>query len=131
MPNILDEIVAAKRVELAESKAQVSLSDLEAAAASQPRPLNLSGALLGGGVRLIAEVKKASPSRGLLMPDFDRLKLAETYAGNGAAAISCLTDARFQCSWAAASSSFNWAGSRMATMSSSASAPAALVSMIW
>ena len=96
MPNILDEIVAAKRVELAESKAQVSLSDLEAAAASQPRPLHLSGALLGGGVRLIAEVKKASPSRGLLMPDFDHLKLAETYAGNGAAAISCLTDPRFQ-----------------------------------
>ncbi|PKB84475.1 MAG: indole-3-glycerol phosphate synthase TrpC [Chloroflexi bacterium] len=96
MPNILDEIVAAKRIELAESKSQVSLADLEIVAAGQPRPLNLSGALLGGGVRLIAEVKKASPSRGLLMPDFDHLKLAETYAGNGAAAISCLTDARFQ-----------------------------------
>ena len=96
MPNILDEIVSAKRVELAESKAQVSLADLEAAAAGQPRPLNLSGAILGGGVRLIAEVKKASPSRGLLMPDFDHLKLATTYASNGAAAISCLTDPRFQ-----------------------------------
>ena len=96
MLNILDEIVTAKRAELAESKAQVSLVDLEAAAADQPRPLNLSGALLGGGVRLIAEVKKASPSRGLLAPDFDHLKLAETYAANGAAAISCLTDPRFQ-----------------------------------
>jgi indole-3-glycerol phosphate synthase len=96
MPSILDEIVAAKRVELAESKTQVSLADLEAAAGGQPRPLNLSGALLGGGVRLIAEVKKASPSRGLLAPDFDHLKLAETYASNGAAAISCLTDLRFQ-----------------------------------
>ena len=96
MPNILDEIVAAKRVELAESKTQVSLADLETAAAGQPRPLNLSGALLGGGVRLIAEVKKASPSRGLLMPNFDHLKLADTYASNGAAAISCLTDPRFQ-----------------------------------
>ena len=96
MPSILDEIVAAKRIELAESKGQVSLADLESAAANQPRPLNLSGALLGGGVRLIAEVKKASPSRGLLMPDFDHLKLAETYASNGAAAISCLTDLRFQ-----------------------------------
>ena len=96
MPNILDEIVAAKRVELAESKTQVSLADLETAAAGQPRPLNLSGALLGGGVRLIAEVKKASPSRGLLLPDFDHLKLADTYASNGAAAISCLTDPRFQ-----------------------------------
>ena len=94
MPSILDEIVAAKRVELAESKAQVSLADLESVAGGHPRPLNLSGALLGGGVRLIAEVKKASPSRGLLMPDFDHLKLAETYATNGAAAISCLTDLR-------------------------------------
>ena len=96
MPNILDEIVAAKRVEVAESKSKVSLADLETSASGQPRPLNLSGALLGGGVRLIAEVKKASPSRGLLAPDFDHLKLAETYAGNGAAAISCLTDPRFQ-----------------------------------
>ncbi|MCH8987697.1 MAG: indole-3-glycerol phosphate synthase TrpC [Chloroflexi bacterium] len=96
MPSILDEIVAAKRIELAESKSQVTLADLEAVAGGQPRPLNLSGALLGGGVRLIAEVKKASPSRGLLAPDFDHLKLAETYASNGAAAISCLTDLRFQ-----------------------------------
>ena len=72
------------------------MAELESAAADQPRPLNLSGALLGGGVRLIAEVKKASPSRGLLMPDFEHLKLAETYAANGAAAISCLTDLRFQ-----------------------------------
>ena len=96
MPNILDEIVTAKRVELAEGMSQVSLADLESATANQPRPLNLSGALLGGGVRLIAEIKKASPSRGLLMPGFDHLKLAETYASNGAAAISCLTDPRFQ-----------------------------------
>ena len=96
MPNILDEIVAAKRIELTDSKKQISVAELESAAADQPRPLNLSGALLGGGVRLIAEVKKASPSRGLLMPDFDHLKLAETYAANGAAAISCLTDLRFQ-----------------------------------
>ena len=96
MPNILDEIVAAKRIELTDSKKQISAAELESAAADQPRPLNLSGALLGGGVRLIAEVKKASPSRGLLMPDFDHLKLAETYAANGAAAISCLTDLRFQ-----------------------------------
>ena len=96
MVNILDEIIAAKRIELADSKKQMSVAELESAAADQPRPLNLSGALLGGGVRLIAEVKKASPSRGLLMPDFDHLKLAETYTANGAAAISCLTDLRFQ-----------------------------------
>jgi indole-3-glycerol phosphate synthase len=96
MPSILDEIVAAKRLELAEQKEHVSQASLEAAAAAQPRPLNLSGALLSGGVRLIAEVKKASPSRGLLSPDFDPVRLAETYVTNGAAAVSCLTDLRFQ-----------------------------------
>ena len=96
MPSILDEIVAAKRVELAESKSRVSQSALEDAAAAQPRPFNLSGALMGGGLRLIAEVKKASPSRGLLSPDFDPVRLAETYVSNGAAAVSCLTDPRFQ-----------------------------------
>ena len=96
MPNILDEIITLKRVELAQNKSQISITALESVAADQPRPLNLSGALLGGGVRLIAEVKKASPSRGLLMLDFDHLVLAETYAINGAAAISCLTDPRFE-----------------------------------
>ena len=96
MPSILDEIVAAKRLELMEQKKQVSQASLEAAAAAQSRPFNLSGALLSGGVRLIAEVKKASPSRGLLSPDFDPVRLAETYVNNGAAAVSCLTDFRFQ-----------------------------------
>jgi indole-3-glycerol phosphate synthase len=96
MPSILDDIVAAKRVELAEAQKQVPQAALEEAAAEQPRPLNLSGALLGGGIRLIAEVKKASPSRGLLVPDFDPVRLAGVYAANGAAAISVLTDPRFQ-----------------------------------
>lgn len=96
MPSILDEIVAAKRRELADAKRAAPLADLARAAAQQPRPLNLSGALLGGGVRLIAEVKKASPSRGLLSPDFDPERLAATYVANGAAAVSCLTDPRFQ-----------------------------------
>jgi len=96
MPSILDEIVAAKRRELADAKRAAPMDALERAAAQRPRPLNLSGALLGGGVRLIAEVKKASPSRGLLSPDFDPERLAATYVANGAAAVSCLTDPRFQ-----------------------------------
>ena len=96
MPSILDEIVAAKRVEVAAAKRGAPLAAVERAAAEQARPLNLSGALIGGGVRLIAEVKKASPSRGLLAPDFDPVWLAGTYVANGAAAVSCLTDPRFQ-----------------------------------
>ena len=96
MPNILDEIVAAKRPELALQKESVSLDMLQDRIASQPRPLSLSGALMGEGIRLIAEVKKASPSRGLLCEYFDPVRLAGIYASNGAAAISVLTDLRFQ-----------------------------------
>ena len=96
MPSILDEIVAAKRTELAEAMQSAPLADVQQAAAKQPLPLDLSGALGGGPIRLIAEVKKASPSRGLLSPNFDPVRLAETYVANGAAAVSCLTDPRFQ-----------------------------------
>ena len=96
MATILDDIVAAKRGELEVQRAEVPLEALDRRIAEQPRPLNLSGALLGDQVRLIGEVKKASPSRGLLCPDFDPVRLATTYAENGAAAISVLTDPRFQ-----------------------------------
>ena len=96
MATILDDIVAVKRGELEVQRAEVPLEALERRIAEQPRPLNLSGALLGDQVRLIGEVKKASPSRGLLCPDFDPVRLATTYAENGAAAISVLTDPRFQ-----------------------------------
>ena len=96
MATILDDIVAVKRGELKVQRAEVPLEALERRIAEQPRPLNLSGALLGDQVRLIGEVKKASPSRGLLCPDFDPVRLATTYAENGAAAISVLTDPRFQ-----------------------------------
>ena len=96
MPSILDKIVAAKREELAEAQRAAPLAAVQQAASEQPRPLSLSAALSGGGIRLIAEVKKASPSRGLLSPDFDPVRLAGTYVANGAAAVSCLTDPRFQ-----------------------------------
>ena len=95
-PSILDKIVAAKREELAEAKRATPLTEVESAAAEQRRPLSLSEALRGTEIRLIAEVKKASPSRGLLSPDFDPVRLAGTYVANGAAAVSCLTDPRFQ-----------------------------------
>ncbi len=96
MPSILDKIVASKREELAAAKLAAPLAEVRQQAAAQPRPLDLAGALNDGGIRLIAEVKKASPSRGLLSPDFDPVRLARTYVANGAAAVSCLTDPRFQ-----------------------------------
>jgi indole-3-glycerol phosphate synthase len=96
MPSILDDIVAQKREELARQKEQAPLAALEGRIASWPPALDFSSALRGQGVQLIAEVKKASPSRGLLCPDFDQVRLAGIYARNGAAAISVLTDPRFQ-----------------------------------
>ena len=96
MPSILDKIVAAKREELADARRTAPFAAMRQAAAEQPRPISLADALSVGDIRLIAEVKKASPSRGLLSPDFDPVRLAETYVSNGAAAVSCLTDPRFQ-----------------------------------
>ena len=96
MPSILDKIVAAKREELADAMRAATLADVQRLAAEQPPALSLSEALNGASIRLIAEVKKASPSRGLLSPDFDPVRLAGTYVANGAAAVSCLTDPRFQ-----------------------------------
>jgi indole-3-glycerol phosphate synthase len=95
MPSILDKIVAEKRQELAHQKKLAPLPALQQRAALQTAPLDLAAALQGGQVRLIAEVKKASPSRGLLCQDFDPVRLAGIYASNGAAAISVLTDPRF------------------------------------
>lgn len=96
MPSILDEIVSDKRQELARQKELVPPDQLEQRIVAQQTPLDLSHALQGRGVQLMAEVKKASPSRGVLCPDFDPVRIAGTYAGNGAAAISVLTDPRFE-----------------------------------
>jgi indole-3-glycerol phosphate synthase len=87
--------MAYKRQELAQKKRDVPLAQLKAQAADRPQPLDLAAALRGGGVRLIAEVKKASPSKGVLRPDLNPIQMAETYATNGAAAISVLTDSKF------------------------------------
>ena len=89
---ILDQIVEIKRVELKQRQREEPISTLEQRAKDTPAPLNFSGAVWGPDVRLIAEAKKASPSRGLLRPDYDPANLARTYAENGAAAISVLTE---------------------------------------
>jgi len=92
---ILDEIMAHKQKELEARRQVVPLAELQARGADLPPPLDFAAALRGEGVSLIAEVKRASPSKGLLCPDFDPARLATTYAANGAAAISVLTDEKF------------------------------------
>jgi len=92
---ILDEIMALKRQELAARQRAVPMADLQFLIAKLPAPLDFARALARPGVSLIAEVKRASPSKGLLCPDFDPVHLATTYRTNGAAAISVLTDRHF------------------------------------
>ncbi|MBI2913747.1 MAG: indole-3-glycerol phosphate synthase TrpC [Chloroflexi bacterium] len=89
---VLDRIVADKREELAAAKSALPLAELKARLPGAPTVRRFREAVHGDTVRLIAEVKKASPSRGLLRADFDPLALAKAYAGAGAAAISVLTD---------------------------------------
>ena len=93
MADILQKIVEVKRREVERLKVERPIAELEERIEAQQPPLNLAGALFGDSVRIIAEVKKASPSKGLLRPDFDPQSLAQTYADNGAAAISVLTNA--------------------------------------
>jgi indole-3-glycerol phosphate synthase len=96
MSTVLDKIVASKRREVAESKARVPEAELRRRLAEGPVLRDFAGAIgAGGDVRLIAEVKRASPSAGLIRPDFDPVDIAGTYAAHGASAISVLTDGPF------------------------------------
>ena len=90
--DILQEIADYKREVVQRDKHQRSLADLRHAAADCPPPLDFAGALRGEGVALIAEIKKASPSKGLIRADFDPERIAATYAEEGARALSVLTD---------------------------------------
>ena len=92
MPTILDQILDTKRAELKRRRVEEPLASLERRIANLPPILNFSGCIWGPDVRLIAEVKKASPSRGILLPNFDPVSLANTYAQSGAASISVLTE---------------------------------------
>ncbi len=92
---ILEKIVADSRLELESRKRSLPLAELQRAALEQSPPLDLASALRGDRIQLIAEVKKASPSRGVIRPDFNPVEIAETYAGNGASAISVLTETRY------------------------------------
>jgi indole-3-glycerol phosphate synthase len=94
---ILDDIIKYKRIEELPKQMQArEAAIVQAEAALTLRPRDFVAALRAApGIALIAEVKKASPSKGLLRHNFDPLELAQTYAANGAAAISVLTDSRY------------------------------------
>jgi len=92
---ILDEIMRYHRDQLPKRMREVSLADLRALATVSPPTVNFMGALKEPGVSLIAECKKASPSKGLLVKDYVSVHLASLYVQAGARAISVLTDARF------------------------------------
>ncbi len=92
---MLNRIIAQKREEVEQSKKSLPLSSLKEGIAQRQTPLDLALALGGDHTRLIAEVKRASPSRGVLCADFNPVELAKNYALGGAAAISVLTEATY------------------------------------
>ncbi len=93
---VLEKIMSWKRQEVASQMEEVPLEQLKAFASVAEPPMDFAKALKAeGGASLIAEVKRASPSKGLIAKDWSPTAIAETYAASGAAAISCLTDARF------------------------------------
>jgi indole-3-glycerol phosphate synthase len=97
---ILDQIFAHKRQEVEAAKAAVPLAELKARVADLEEPPRgfaraLRACRESGWTTVIAEVKKGSPSKGVIRADFDPVAIAETYASNGAACLSVLTDERF------------------------------------
>src|SRR5262245_46097240 len=93
--NILDTIVESKRREIAAAKQRVPEADLERRVHSMPAVRDFEGSLRRPDMQIIAEVKKASPSAGVIRADFDPVAIAKTYERHGAACISVLTDGQF------------------------------------
>lgn len=99
MSDILNKILAVKREEVAAAQAVKSLATVRADAETQAKPRDFVGAirakLAAGQSAVIAEVKKASPSKGVIRADFRPAEIAEAYAAHGAACLSVLTDRQF------------------------------------
>ena len=98
MPTILDQIIETKRQEVAERSARVPVESLKDTIASLGRPRNFFQAVTtptSKPLNLIAEVKKASPSAGVIRADFDPVAIAKAYADAGADALSVLTDEKY------------------------------------
>ncbi len=96
MSSILDEIYAAKRVEVRARRAAVSPMAIVAEAGRAPKPRDFVTALRARRPAIVAEIKRASPSKGDIMPGLDPANVAREYVAAGAAAISVLTDVHFK-----------------------------------
>jgi indole-3-glycerol phosphate synthase len=93
---ILDKIVATKRLEIDRAKTERPLTELRNALADAPPVRDFFAALAAAGpIKLIAEVKKASPSKGVIRADFDPVVIAKTYEAHGATCLSVLTDEQY------------------------------------
>lgn len=99
MSDILNKIIATKREEITAALALRPLAQVEAEAVAQPAPRDFVGAIRGkiasGQPAVIAEIKKASPSKGVIRPDFHPAEIARSYEQHGAACLSVLTDRQY------------------------------------
>lgn len=94
--SILDEIVAYKREFLADQMVREPFENMAELAEASPEPPSFfEGLADGDDIAVITEIKKASPSKGLIRADFDPVAIAETYESNGSSALSVLTDVKF------------------------------------
>jgi indole-3-glycerol phosphate synthase len=92
---ILDRIIQQTTIDVRRRQSETALADLERMAADRPEPVSLHEALSGPDVSVIAEIKRASPSRGIFPVDVDPPAVAREYLAGGAAALSVLTDEPF------------------------------------
>ena len=99
MSDILNKILATKAIEVAAAKAKLSLDEVNKLAENQLKPRDFIGAIrakiAAGNAAVIAEIKKASPSKGIIRADFNPAEIAKSYAAGGAACLSVLTDVEY------------------------------------